>query len=194
MADITIPGMFLTGVHASRPAANAVGAGALYSCSDHDLIYQSNGSAWSTWATVGGGGGGGALALAGARVVRTSGDVSTSSTSYVDATGLTVTLTTGARRCLVGAALTGYVSAADGHVALTYAIDGTDQQEVLFVSQHATASETMNLSFTRMTGVLSAGSHTIKLRMRAVNAGTATLNANAGQAAEFWVAEQLIEA
>ena len=59
MADITIPGMFLTGDHASRPAASAVGGGALYSCTDDNLIYQSDGSTWSTWATVGGGGGGG---------------------------------------------------------------------------------------------------------------------------------------
>lgn len=56
MAAITIPGMFLTGDHASRPAANAVGKGALYSCTDHDLIYQSDGSTWTTWATLGGSG------------------------------------------------------------------------------------------------------------------------------------------
>lgn len=53
MAVITIPGMFLTGTHAARPAANAVGGGALYSCTDHGLIYQSDGAAWSTWATLG---------------------------------------------------------------------------------------------------------------------------------------------
>lgn len=56
MAAITVPGMFLTGDHASRPAANAVGGGTLYSCTDHSLIYQSDTSSWSTWATVGGGG------------------------------------------------------------------------------------------------------------------------------------------
>lgn len=49
MAAITIPGMFLTGDHASRPAANAVGKGALYACSTHALIYQSDGSSWATW-------------------------------------------------------------------------------------------------------------------------------------------------
>lgn len=58
MAVITIPGMFLTGDHASRPAATAVGSGSLYSCTDHSLIYQSDGSSWSTWATLGSGGGG----------------------------------------------------------------------------------------------------------------------------------------
>lgn len=46
---ITIPGMFLTGTHAARPAASAVGKGSLYACSDHKLIYQSDGSSWTTW-------------------------------------------------------------------------------------------------------------------------------------------------
>lgn len=48
----------LTGDHSSRPAFGDVPQGTLYACSDHDLIYQSDGSsAWSTWATLGGGGG-----------------------------------------------------------------------------------------------------------------------------------------
>lgn len=55
MAEITIPGMFLTGDHASRPAATAVGGGSIYSCTDHDLLYQSDGAAWTTWATLSGG-------------------------------------------------------------------------------------------------------------------------------------------
>jgi hypothetical protein len=42
--------------HANRPAAGDVPSGTLYSCSDHSLIYQSDGSTWSTWATLGGGG------------------------------------------------------------------------------------------------------------------------------------------
>lgn len=56
MADITIPGMFLTGTHAARPAASAVGVGSLYACSDHKLIYQSDGSSWSTWIDASGSG------------------------------------------------------------------------------------------------------------------------------------------
>lgn len=46
------------GDHASRPAATAVTAGSLYSCTDHDLIYRSDGATWSTWADLSGGGGG----------------------------------------------------------------------------------------------------------------------------------------
>lgn len=42
------------GSHASRPTATTVANGTLYSCTDHDLIYRSDGSTWSTWATVGG--------------------------------------------------------------------------------------------------------------------------------------------
>jgi hypothetical protein len=45
----------LEGDHASRPAFGDVPEGTLYACSDHGLIYQSDGSsAWSTWATLGG--------------------------------------------------------------------------------------------------------------------------------------------
>lgn len=48
----------LEGDHASRPAFGDVPQGTLYACSDHDLIYQSDGSsAWSTWANVSGSGG-----------------------------------------------------------------------------------------------------------------------------------------
>lgn len=42
-----------TGDHASRPLATDVPVGALYSCTTHSLIYQSDGASWSTWATLG---------------------------------------------------------------------------------------------------------------------------------------------
>lgn len=42
-----------SGTHASRPTASAVPAGALYSCTDHNLVYRSDGSSWATWATLG---------------------------------------------------------------------------------------------------------------------------------------------
>ena len=56
MADTTLPALLDTGTHAARPAATAVGSGALYSCTDHSLVYQSDGSTWTTWATLGGSG------------------------------------------------------------------------------------------------------------------------------------------
>lgn len=52
MADTTLPGVLLTGDHASRPAANTVSSGTLYACSTHSLIYQSDASSWSTWADL----------------------------------------------------------------------------------------------------------------------------------------------
>jgi hypothetical protein len=53
-ATTTLPVLFATGNHASRPAATAVGAGGLYSCTTHGLIYQTDGATWTTWATLGG--------------------------------------------------------------------------------------------------------------------------------------------
>lgn len=35
--------------HANRPAANAVPKGALYPCSDHNVVYQSDGTTWEDW-------------------------------------------------------------------------------------------------------------------------------------------------
>lgn len=48
----TVAGILLAGTHAARPAASAPPVGSIYSCSDHSLIYVTNGSAWSTWASL----------------------------------------------------------------------------------------------------------------------------------------------
>lgn len=54
MATTRFADHLLTGIHSARPAASAVPAGTLYSCTTHALIYQSDGtSAWSTYATLG---------------------------------------------------------------------------------------------------------------------------------------------
>lgn len=52
----TVQGIFLSGDHASRPAASSPPVGSVYSCSDHDLVYQTDGSTWATWLTAGAGG------------------------------------------------------------------------------------------------------------------------------------------
>jgi hypothetical protein len=52
MADTTLPALLDVGTHAARPAASAVGTGALYSCTDHSLVYQTDGSSWTTWASL----------------------------------------------------------------------------------------------------------------------------------------------
>lgn len=53
---VTFAGHILTGDHASRPAANTVPNGTIYSCTTHALIYQSDGATWATYATLGGSG------------------------------------------------------------------------------------------------------------------------------------------
>jgi len=43
--------LILSGDHASRPDPDAVPEGTIYACSDHSLVYQSDGtSTWDTWA------------------------------------------------------------------------------------------------------------------------------------------------
>lgn len=54
----TVAGIHLgPDTHANRPAADLAGlpVGALYMCSDHGLIYITDGSSWSTWASLSGG-------------------------------------------------------------------------------------------------------------------------------------------
>jgi hypothetical protein len=48
VAAATVPGIHQAGNHSSRPSATTVTAGALYFCSTHALIYQSDGTTWST--------------------------------------------------------------------------------------------------------------------------------------------------
>lgn len=43
----------LEGTHAELPAASAAPKGALFSCTDHGLIYKNGGETWATWATLG---------------------------------------------------------------------------------------------------------------------------------------------
>jgi hypothetical protein len=49
----TVPAILRAGIHSARPAATDVAGGTLYSCSTHNLIYQSDGATWTTWAISG---------------------------------------------------------------------------------------------------------------------------------------------
>jgi hypothetical protein len=53
VAAATVPGILQFGTHAARPAATAVAAGTLYSCSTHGLVYQSDGASWTNWTALG---------------------------------------------------------------------------------------------------------------------------------------------
>lgn len=54
-ASSVLTGVLLKGTFAARPAANTVAGGTLYSATDTNVIYQSDGSSWATYATVGSG-------------------------------------------------------------------------------------------------------------------------------------------
>jgi len=51
-AIATLPVLLQTGNHAGRPAASAVGSGALYNCTTHGLVYQQLAGSWGTWLTL----------------------------------------------------------------------------------------------------------------------------------------------
>lgn len=107
------------------------------------------------------------------KVALTSGDLTTSSTSFVDATGLTTTITTGGRRCLVIFQAAGNNNVANDNTAVDLAIDGTRQggaYGLQFVSAGG-AGDNGDLGFTFLTDELAPGSHTFKIQFR-VDGGT----------------------
>jgi hypothetical protein len=116
---------------------------------------------------------------------RTAGDLTTTSTSFVDATSLTVTLTTGARRCLVFFNGSAGNDTYSNNTAFDVALDGTLQggtYGLLLVGQSSLsggANINVPVAITYLTPVLSAASHTIKIQWR-VDGGTGKLFASSG--------------
>lgn len=132
--------------------------------------------------------------LVAGKVNLTTGNLSTTSSTFVDATGLTLTLTTGARRCLVGFAGTVFNSQTGALMALDLAVDGTRQGQtggIVRVRFGGVASQYFDGSFTYLTDVLTAASHTFKIQYL-TSAGTGIIAASTGDAAAiFWVQEVL---
>lgn len=110
------------------------------------------------------------------KVKLTTSDLTTTSTSFVDATGASVTITTGARKCLVAVVAVATNSSAGNGVYLDIDIDGSRQGGTagLVESDPQSVSTMENLSFTYITDALTAASHTFKIQWR-VSAGTGTL-------------------
>jgi hypothetical protein len=139
------------------------------------------------WAT---GGGGSATNLASARYVRTAGSYTitgagSDSFANVDGTNLSLAITTGARRVLIVVSATGTVNNAAGYIALDVSVDGTRLgaagDGLVAVSQTPTASDALNLSFSHVTDVLTAASHTFNLMWRqGTTAHTSTLYGTTG--------------
>ena len=126
------------------------------------------------------GAGGGIVQVS--KVALTSGDLTTSSATFVDATGLTTTITTGAHRCVVIFTAAGHAPGVNNNLAVDLAIDGTRQGQAygLVITQAANANvHNENLSFVYVTDALSAASHTFKIQWR-VDAGTGTMFASTG--------------
>lgn len=126
-----------------------------------------------------------------ARVKRTAGNVTTTSTTLVDFTGASITLTTGANPVIVLWEASCENNDATGTVEFNVDIDGTLQlgtEGIAFV-QHATAGEFMNCSFGILTDTLTAASHTVKLQWDVETAGTGNTGCSANRACIFSVFE-----
>ncbi len=139
----------------------------------------------ATWATPASNGAG-ILQLV--QVVKTNGDVTTSSTSFVDLTSITATLTTGAHRCLVTFTVTSSVDVT-GTVFYDVLVDGSSIGGTNgTIARTITVGGNANtIGFSIYTAVLSAASHTIKVQWK-VSTGTATSTAG-NQPIIFSVAE-----
>lgn len=104
-----------------------------------------------------------------AEAIRTAGDLTISATSMTDLTGMSVTITTGAHRCIVNALIIGTTGlTAQSALFATLTVDGVDQASSADGMTVLVASLSMTgpLGFMFMTGVLSAGSHTFKLQAK----------------------------
>jgi len=151
-----------------------------------------DGSASATFATplpVTEGGTGSSVAAAFGRVVRTAGNITTTSTSLVDVTGATVTITTGAFPVAYGVAKSFQHGSLAGNIYFNIDIDGVKQIGSLGIYTNAsTAGYTQNGSFTGISVALTAAAHTIK-EMWSVNTGTGTIIANSVNSHLFYAQE-----
>jgi hypothetical protein len=123
----------------------------------------------------------------GSKVTLTSGDVSTASTSLVDLTGATITITTAASRYLLIFSCTTSNTSADVQHTFNFAVDGTLQFGTAGMATNvsdAGGSENDGFTMTYLTDVLSAASHTFKVQWK-VSAGTGTVRANSANVLHF---------
>ena len=135
------------------------------------------------------GGTGSTVGAAYGRVVRTAGNLTTTSTSLVDVTGATVTITTGANPVAYGVAQGSYHSATGVITGFNVAIDGTLQHGSGGIRNNSEATGSpVSTSFSGQSAALSAGSHTIKEQWY-VNSGTGTIEASADYNHLFYAQE-----
>ena len=110
--------------------------------------------------------------------VRKTDSFSTTSTTFVDITDHSITMTTGARRVLLSFTGGGSNSGAAGAAIFTFDIDGTDVGDagagLIQATEHGTADRKIPCHMHYLTDVLTAASHTFKVNMM-TDTGTATL-------------------
>jgi hypothetical protein len=141
---------------------------------DDTLVLAPDGAGGVEFRAEAGGGG----SLAAASYKRTSGNYSTASTTFVnvDGTNLSLSITTGARRVQIG-----FVGALSGStqdtVLLDVTVDGTRVGgDRGITAQMINSPFYTNASFTFLTDVLSAASHTFNLQWATLGGATATLH------------------
>ena len=123
------------------------------------------------------------------RVFRTAGSVSTTSTTAVDVTGASVTITTGANPIAYGVAQTSKNSTLSEYHYYNVLVDGVKQHgSIGTVTSQPVANFFCNTSFSGLTAPLSAGSHTIKETFH-TNVGTLTILAIATHPHLFYAHE-----
>lgn len=123
------------------------------------------------------------------RVVRTAGNITTTSTTLVDVTGASITFTTGAFPVAYGASSNTLNSLAGKDHRLNCLVDSTLQHGTVGVTfKLADASIAYSACYTGQSAALTAASHTIKLQW-AVQGGTGTLEAGSAQNHVFWAHE-----
>jgi len=128
----------------------------------------------------------------------TSGNVSSTSGTFVDITGLSITITTGAHRVLLGFSGSIEQSLANEYAMLDFLIDGAQA----FGGTHgrslrfAAGNTAEHADMTFLTAALSAGSHTFKVQWHNVGGaanGTMLLRADGtNYAAQFSAIEQAV--
>lgn len=132
---------------------------------------QSTGLKWATPSS-----GSGFVEFGGVKLTGGSGDITTTSTTFVDLTGASVTMTTAAVRCLVMFSCTTNNSNAGNFQCFDVDIDGTRFANTTDgIAKVTSGTAVASVAFTFMTAVLTAASHTFKVQWR-VNANTGAVD------------------
>jgi hypothetical protein len=124
------------------------------------------------------------------RVVRTAGDVTTTSTSLVDFTGATITFATGVFPVHFSATQVGRNSTTNQFIAFNVDLDGgLLLGSSGMTNMTANGGDSVDVSFSGQTAALTAASHTIKLQWR-VSANTGTVKADSN-GSHIWSAFEI---